>query len=205
MNTETFVANRLLKSSNNKITRPILLIAIGGITLGICVMIVSVSIVTGFKTEITNKVVGFGAHIRINSFTNNNSYEEAPVSVNQKFIEELRTNPDIKNIHAYATKAGIIKTKDEIQGIILKGIDANFDPGFFYDKLKNGVLPTFNDSARSLDVLISANTAALLKLKVNDALVVYLYNNHRVCVNLKFAVFIKPVLKNLTHVLLFVI
>lgn len=173
MNTETFVANRLLKSSNNKITRPILLIAIGGITLGICVMIVSVSIVTGFKTEITNKVVGFGAHIRINSFTNNNSYEEAPVSVNQKFIEELRTNPDIKNIHAYATKAGIIKTKDEIQGIILKGIDANFDPGFFYDKLKNGVLPTFNDSARSLDVLISANTAALLKLKVNDALVVY--------------------------------
>lgn len=173
MNTELFVANRLLKSSSKKITKPILLIAICGIALGICVMIVSVAIVTGFKSEITNKVVGFGAHIRINSFTNNNSYEETPISVDQKFITELRTNPCIKNIQSYATKAGIIKTKDEIQGIILKGIDKSYDPDFFSDKLIAGVLPNMNDSVRSLDVLISNNTASVLKLKKGDALVVY--------------------------------
>ncbi len=173
MNTELFVANRLLKSSSKKITKPILLIAICGIALGICVMIVSVAIVTGFKSEITNKVVGFGAHIRINSFTNNNSYEETPISIDQKFITELRTNPCIKNIQSYATKAGIIKTKDEIQGIILKGIDKSYDPDFFSDKLIAGVLPNMNDSVRSLDVLISNNTASVLKLKKGDALVVY--------------------------------
>ncbi|HNR19922.1 MAG TPA: ABC transporter permease [Bacteroidia bacterium] len=173
MNTEIFVANRLLKSSSKKITKPILLIAIGGIALGICVMIVSVAIVTGFKSEITNKVVGFGAHIRINSFTNNNSYEETPISVNQKFIDELRKNSRIKSIQAYATKAGIIKTKDEIQGIILKGIDKNYDPDFFSDKLIAGALPDLNDTARSLDVLISNKTASLLKLKTGDAMVVY--------------------------------
>ncbi|MBK7855520.1 MAG: ABC transporter permease [Bacteroidetes bacterium] len=173
MNTEIFVANRLLKSSSKKITKPILLIAIGGIALGICVMIVSVAIVTGFKSEITNKVVGFGAHIRITSFNNNNSYEEKPVSGNQKFIEELRTIPSIKSIQAYATKAGIIKTKDEIQGIILKGIDKNYDPDFFSDKLIAGALPDLNDTARSLDVLISNKTASLLKLKTGDAMVVY--------------------------------
>lgn len=136
-------------------------------------MIVSVAIVTGFKSEITNKVVGFGAHIRINSFTNNNSYEETPISIDQKFITELRTNPCIKNIQSYATKAGIIKTKDEIQGIILKGIDKSYDPDFFSDKLIAGVLPNMNDSVRSLDVLISNNTASVLKLKKGDALVVY--------------------------------
>lgn len=173
MNTEIFVANRLLKSSSKKITKPILLIAIGGIALGICVMIISVAIVTGFKSEITNKVVGFGAHIRINSFTNNNSYEETPISVNQKFIKELGLNPLIKNIQPYATKAGIIKTKDEIQGIILKGVDRSYNPDFFSDKLIAGALPDLNDTARSLDVLISNKTASLLKLKTGDAMVVY--------------------------------
>lgn len=173
MNTSLFIANRLLKNSGHKITRPILLIAIAGIALGVAVMIIAVAIVTGFKTEITNKVVGFGSHIKITAFDTNNSFEETPINSNQKFVNELRSNELIKNIHAYVTKAGIIKTKDEIQGIILKGIDNGFDPSFFEDKLKSGKLPAFNDSVRSLEVLISGNTSRLLKLNTGDDLVVY--------------------------------
>jgi lipoprotein-releasing system permease protein len=88
-------------------------------------------------------------------------------------VDEIKKMPEVKNIHVFATKAGIIKTKDEMQGILLKGIDTDFDKGFFDDKIKQGHFPVLNDSVKSHDILLSAKLAALLKIKLSDNVIVY--------------------------------
>ena len=137
MGFETFIARKILtgKSGNRRMTNPIIKVATGGIALGMAVMILAVMVVTGFRNEITNKVIGFGAHIRINNFDSNNSYEEVPVSSNAPFINQLRKNTQIKQVQQYATKAGIIKTDEEIQGVVLKGVSEDYSWDFFKEKI----------------------------------------------------------------------
>ncbi|HKR04711.1 MAG TPA: ABC transporter permease, partial [Bacteroidia bacterium] len=175
MNFELFIAKRIVFGSGEKkaISQPVVKIALSSIALGIAVMVVSLMVVTGFKKEITNKAVGFGTHIRISNFDSNSSYEEEPVNKNQPFYEEIKSDPDVKNIQVYATKAGIIKTKEEIHGILLKGIGPDFDRSFFRDKLKEGTFFTVTDSGKSDKVIISSKVAKLLNLKLNDHLFVY--------------------------------
>jgi len=175
MNYELFIARRIIFGSadQNRISRPIVRLAILSIALGLAVMIVAVMVVTGFRNEIEKKVTGFSAHLRINNFDNNNSYEETPIDRNQPFYSLIRNNPDIEHIQVYATKAGIIKTNTEIEGILLKGVGNDFDWRFFNDKMVAGKPLVIRDSVHSKEVLISKNTASLLHLKVGDPVVVY--------------------------------
>lgn len=101
--------------------------AIGGIALGIAVMILSIAIVTGFKNEITNKVVGFGSHLQIVNFDNNTSYETYPISKSQTWLSELKQIEGVESVNMFITKAGIAKTDEDLQGVIFKGIDNDFD------------------------------------------------------------------------------
>ncbi|MEO5569418.1 MAG: FtsX-like permease family protein [Bacteroidia bacterium] len=175
MNFELFIAKRIVFGAGDRkvVSQPVVKIALSSIALGIAVMIVSLMVVTGFKKEITNKAVGFGTHIRISNFDTNSSYEEQPVDKNQPFYEKIKSDPDVKNIQVYATKAGIIKTKEEIHGILLKGIGTDFDRDFFRDKLKEGTFFSVSDSGRSDKVILSSKVAALLNLQVNENLFVY--------------------------------
>lgn len=175
MNTELFIAKRLVsgQKGDNKISRPIIFIAILGIALGLTVMILATAIVTGFKNEIREKIIGFGAHIQILNYDNNTSYETVPVSTNQDFLSTLKTEPGIKNIQTFATKAGIIKTDEEIQGVVLKGIGSDFDWSFFKNNLEDGQIFSVNDSSKTNDVLISKYIADLLDLKTGDSFIMY--------------------------------
>ena len=175
MNTEIFIARKLIFSKDNRksISRSILNIAIFGISLGLAVMIVAMAVVTGFKNEITRKVVGFAAHIQILNFDSNSSYETQPINSNQEFLKELREDPSIASVQVFATKAGIIKTKSDIQGVVLKGVGPGYDWGFLKDYLREGEILSFSDSARSNKVLISRHTASLLKLNLNDDFLMY--------------------------------
>ena len=140
-------------------------------------MILSVAIVTGFKKEVRNKVIGFGSHIQLVNFDSNSSYETImPVSKDQPWLMEIRSMKGIKNIQGFATKPGIIKTDDEIHGIILKGIGPDFDWTFFKENLVEGTLFSVSDSSRSDNVLISKQVASLLKLKIGDPLFTYFLN-----------------------------
>ncbi len=154
-------------------TNPIIKVATGGIALGMAVMILAVMVVTGFRNEITNKVIGFGAHIRINNFDSNNSYEEVPVSTNAEFITQLRNDSRIQHIQQYATKAGIIKTNEEIQGVVLKGVSFDYNWDFFKEKIVQGRIIQFKDSSSLPEVMISLKTARNLSLKTGDDMVVY--------------------------------
>ena len=175
MNVEYFIAKKLFtaKEKNNYYTKPILRIAILAVALSVSVMLISLMVVTGFKNDISSKIIGFGSHITINSFNNNQSYESEPISVNQNFYPSISEDEDIKSVNVFATKAGIIKTKNEIHGVVLKGVSSDYDWSFFDDNLVVGETLGLVDSLKSNDVLISEEIAKSLRLDISDDLIMY--------------------------------
>jgi lipoprotein-releasing system permease protein len=136
-------------------------------------MILSICIVTGFQKEIQEKVIGFGAHIQITNFDKNASYELRPVNRNPAFLGQIRSFDGVKHVQVFATKAGIIKTTETIEGVVLKGIDKDFNWDFFRSRILYGSTFTVSDTGKSNSVLISRYTSKRLKLKVGDDLVMY--------------------------------
>jgi lipoprotein-releasing system permease protein len=146
------------------------------IALSVAVMIISIAIVTGFQKEIREKVIGFGAHIQISNYDSNNSYESSPVSVNQPFYPSLENEKGVKHIQVFATKAGIIKTSSEIEGVVFKGVGSDFDWSFFNNKIVSGKAFTVSDTGKTNEVLISQVQANRLNLKTGDDLIMYFIN-----------------------------
>ena len=173
MNAERFIAGRILSPEKSDFSHPIVRIAIISIALGMTVMFVSIAILTGFQEQIREKVIGFGAHIQISHFDENSSFEPQPVSMNQPFYPSLEKTKGIRHIQVFANKAGIIKTKDQIQGVVLKGVGRDYDWSFFKDKIVQGSYFTVPDTGRTNEVLISKSLASLMKLKVDDELRMY--------------------------------
>lgn len=175
MNTELFIAKRFIKSQkgNKQYTMPIITLSVVAIASSLLIMIISVAVVTGFKKEIRNKVIGFGGHIQIVNFDSNNSFESSPISKEQVFLKQLKNFPGIKNIQVFATKPAMIKTEDQIQGIIMKGVGNDFDSSFFSKNLVQGRMIHLNDSTKSNDILISKKLADLLQLKLNEKVIAF--------------------------------
>ncbi|MFA4852253.1 MAG: FtsX-like permease family protein, partial [Bacteroidales bacterium] len=174
MNTEFFIAKRIFSVKElGSLSKPAVRVAIASIVLSIAVMIVSMAIVTGFQKEIRNKVIGFGAHIQISKYDSNSSLEAQPIDKSQNFYPAFDTVPGIRNIQVYATKAGIIKTDEQMEGVILKGIGSDYDWSFFQNRIVDGTIFKVNDSSKSKDVIISKLLAGRLKLKTGDSLRMY--------------------------------
>jgi lipoprotein-releasing system permease protein len=175
MNLPYFIAQRLIKGRREEtsFSRPINVIAIIGIAMGLAVMILAVAILTGFKQEIRDKVVGFGSHIQIMNFDSNISFETTPISGNQEFIPKIKAIPGIKHIEVFATKAGIIKTDEDIQGVVLKGIGSDFDWSYFSSNMVEGTVFSVTDTGRTDKVIISKKIADMLRLKKGDSFVMH--------------------------------
>jgi lipoprotein-releasing system permease protein len=171
MNLPYFIAQRLIKGrrEGTSFSRPINVIAIVGIAAGLAVMIVAVAILTGFKQQIREKVVGFGSHIQIMNFDSNNSFETAPISTKLEFVPKIRSLPGIKHIEVFATKAGIIKTDENIQGVVLKGIGPDFNWSYFKSNIIDGSVFKVTDTALTTKVIISKKISDMLKLKTGDS------------------------------------
>ena len=175
MNLEYFISKNIIKGDRNtkKFTKPIIQISIIAIALGLIVMIVALSIVGGFQREIRNKVIGFGSHIQITSYDSQNTYEASPISKDQDFYPNFKKVEGIKHIQIFATKPGIIKTNDEIYGVVVKGIGSDFDWTFFNQKIIDGSTFVINDSITDNNILLSQHIASKMKLKVGDKMLLY--------------------------------
>jgi len=175
MSFELFIAKRIhfTKEGDRQVTPPAIRIAIIGIALGLAVMILSIAIVVGFKKEVRNKVIGFGSHIQVTNFDSNVSYESNPVAVSDSLLNSLRSFPGIKHAEVFATKPGILKTDEDFQGIILKGIDTDYDWTFFKNNLKEGEIITIDPEKSTTDVIISKYLADLMGLKLDDTFLTY--------------------------------
>jgi lipoprotein-releasing system permease protein len=176
LNLELFIARKVHFSKpagESRATPPAIRIAMAGIALGLCMMILSVAIVTGFKREVRNKVIGFGAHIQITNFDSNTSYETVPVAVDDTLTDELLAWPGVRHVERFALAPGMIKTETECQGFVLKGVDEHFDGSFFRKHLKEGELFTVDPDKPSTDVLMSRSLADMLGLKCGDPFAAY--------------------------------
>ncbi len=178
MNTELFIAKRIFSSGEKSrhLSQRIINLALLGIALGLTVMILSVAIVTGFKKEITNKVVGFGSHLQIVNFDTNQSYATEPISENQPFLDELRQMEGIRHIQVFATKPGLIKTDDEVLAVNLKGVSSDFDWVFFKQNLLEGEIFNVSDPVASNSIWISQQVASMLRLKQGDKVRMFFIN-----------------------------
>jgi lipoprotein-releasing system permease protein len=175
LNTELFIAKRLVKehSFQGLIAQRMSKIATISIAISTAVMVLAISIVIGFKKEIREKVTGFSAPIQITKLSLNNSLDTPPLNKSWVPISDLQKISNIKSIHPYTIKAGIVKTNEEIQGVILKGVDSTYDWSFFASNLVAGRLPNYKTNSTSNEVLISKINAAKLKLKLGDKLRTY--------------------------------
>jgi lipoprotein-releasing system permease protein len=142
--------------------------------LGLGVMILSLAIVKGFKHEIREKVRGFAGDIRVIKFDLNSSYESSPIVEDAGFIARMRKNPLITHVMPTATKPGIIKANNEIEGVVLKGVDKTYDWSYFKKMMVAGDVIDFKDSVEAQkEIMLSQQTANRLKLQVGDKLLMY--------------------------------
>ncbi|QBA64804.1 ABC transporter permease [Muriicola soli] len=170
MNLELFIAKRLIKGKQHKISisAPIIKIAIAAIALGILMMLIAVATGVGLKYKIREKIAAFNGHIQIYNYDNNNSEVSViPVSIEQEFYPDFDSVEGISHIQAVATKAGIIRTEDTFEGIIAKGVGTDYDWTAFEDFLIRGTLPNYSSDLNA-DVLMSAVMASRLQLDVGD-------------------------------------
>jgi len=175
MSAEFFIAKRIYKDrgESRNVSPPAVRVATVSIAIGLTVMILSVAVVIGFKKEVREKVIGFGSHIQITNFELNPSYEMKPVAVNDTLMDYLRNQPNILRVEQFATKPGIIKTKDDFQGVIFKGVDEHYNWDFFRSNLVSGAVLNIQPDSILADVLISQTIADKLSLKLDDSFTAY--------------------------------
>jgi len=174
LNLEFYIAKRIhFQQGKKNVSRPAVRIATIGIALGLAVMLISIAVVIGFKQEIRNKTIGFGGHIQITNFDNNNTYEMNPIKADNALINKISSIEGVRHVQRFATKPGIIKTDNEFQGIVIKGIDASFDWQFFKSNLVEGRIIDVSGPTTVNQVVVSKYLANLLGLKLGDDFLTY--------------------------------
>ncbi len=179
MNFAYFIAQRLIKEKtfSKSISAPIIRIAIIAIALGMVMMLISIATGLGLQRKIREKITLFNGHIQISNFDNNQSEVSIkPISTKQDFYPKFTSMPEVVHIQATASKAGIIRTEKHSEGILVKGVGADYNWAPFEEFLVLGRLPNFKESLNN-EILISQHIANRLELTIGDKAVTYLLKN----------------------------
>ncbi len=173
----TFIANRIRHNTVGSFSATVSRIGIASIAISTAIGIMAFAVLYGFKEVIQDKVFLFGAHLRVSSLTLNNSYEEGPMARRTPLSEDLATLPYIKHWQAVAHKSGILKTPDELKGVVLKGVSSDYDWTLFEQSLVEGRLIQLTDSGYSSEIILSSKIANQLRLKSGDDVLMYFVQN----------------------------
>ena len=179
MNLPFFLAKRIYTNNADKkrVDRPAIRIAVAGVAVGLAVMLVSVSVVFGFKHTIRNKVVGFGSHIQVANFMTLQASEQYPIQMGDSMLKVLRAIPGVKHVQRFAVKQGILKTDKDFLGVAFKGIAADYDTTFIHQNLVAGAIPHFSDTVGKQQMMVSQAIADQLNLKLGDKVFAYFIDN----------------------------
>lgn len=182
MNLPLFIAKKIYggKNEGKQVSRPAIRIATAGVAIGLAVMLISVSVVLGFKHTIRDKVIGFGSHIQVGSFMTLQTGDFYPIQMDDSMLTVLKTIPGVKHVQRYAMKQGILKTDHDFLGVIFKGIGAEYDTTFLHQNMRQGHIPRFTDNASSNKILISQSIADKLGVKANDKIYSYFIDKNGV-------------------------
>ena len=175
MNFPLFIARRIYgdQGDRRKVSRPAIRIATIGVAIGLAVMIITVSVVLGFKHTIRDKVVGFGSHIQIGNILSLGSTDAYPICLNDSMMQVLNGIEGIRHAERYTYTQGILKTDDDFLGVAFKGVGPEYDLTFLKESLLEGELPQFCDTATKYPLVISKSMADKLQLKTGDRIFAY--------------------------------
>ena len=189
MSFSLFLANRIYSSPTDKrkVSRPAIRTAIAGVAIGLAVMLITVSVVLGFKHTIQDKVIGFGSHIQIENFLTMQSTDPYPITVNDSLLKVIKKIKGVAHTERFALTQGILKTDDNFLGITFKGIAQDYDPHFLHAHLLKGTIPSFSDKKSSRQLLVSKMVADQLNIDVGKQLFAYFITQGEVRVR-KFTV-----------------
>lgn len=175
---EYFIASRIAVKSERTFSKLIVRIAITGVMLSLAVMILTIAIIKGFKTEIQDKVRGFLGDIEIIRYDLNNSFENSPFVLDDSAKAVLKNTPEIDFYYPIATKPTIISANKEVEGINFKGVDKSYQWNYIMQHMVSGTVINFADSASAMkELVISQYTANRLKLKTGDDFIMYFVQN----------------------------
>ena len=175
MNLPFFIAKRIYSDQGDKrkVSRPAIRIATVGVAIGLAVMIVTVSVVLGFKHTIRDKVVGFGSHIQVQNMLTFLSTDSYPICIDDSVMKSYEQITGVKHVERYAYSQGILKTDDDFLGVLFKGVGPEYDLNFLRQHLTEGEMPVFSDTASTNKILVSKMIADKLRLKAGDRIFAY--------------------------------
>ena len=182
MNISFFIAKRIYsdKGDKRKVSRPAIHIATAGVAIGLAVMILTVSVVLGFKHTIRDKVIGFGSHIQVENFLTMQSSDPYPICIDDSVMKVIKGIEGVEHVERFALTQGILKTDQDFLGMSFKGIGPEYDMSFIKSNLKSGSIPSFSDSANKGNLLISSATADKMNLKAGDKVFAYFISDNGV-------------------------
>ena len=167
------LAHRILREKGNRFAKPIIRLSVCGVALGVVIMLIAIGVTAGYKQVIEDKVVTMGQHIRISHYDHNYSYEQTPITLTDTLLGDLMSHPEVVSVQPFATKVGIIKTDDQVEGIVLKGVDKSFDGKQFSLNLLEGDTLHLGDTSADNHIILSKRLADKLQLKVGDKIRTY--------------------------------
>ncbi|MFZ1263897.1 MAG: FtsX-like permease family protein [Chitinophagaceae bacterium] len=170
-----FIANRIAFNQQKSFSRFIIRLSIVATVISVMVMIVTLSLANGFQETVSQKVFSFWGHIRVQEKQPEKAIisEETPIITNDLLVNSIKQNPAVQSIHPFATRYAILKTKEDMEGVLVKGFDSTYDFTHFRQFIKEGRPVQFNDSTYSKEIMVSAITASRMGLKLNDSIIIY--------------------------------
>ena len=179
MNLPLFIARRINGSEGQRreVSRPAIRIATIGVAIGLAVMIITVSVVFGFKHTIRDKVVGFGSHIQVENYMAQQLSAPVPISISDSLMKVMKQLPGIRHVERYALTQGILKTDDDFLGVVFKGVGSDYDTTFLSEHIVEGKMPKFSDGQSKYPLLISRMMADKLQLKAGEKVYAYFIGN----------------------------
>ena len=176
---EKFLARRLYGRDEGVKggSRPAIIIATAGIAVGLMVMILTMSVTRGFKSQIRDKVMGFSQHITVTNAYVGMGIIEDPVTCTDSAFKALSDLELVECVQTFVNKPCIVRTDEAFHGFMLKGIDANYDRTFLNQYMLEGGFPELQDSLGSNWIILSRTIADMLGLEVGSKADVYFMQN----------------------------
>ena len=172
-----YVAKRLFAQggSSGRASRLATGIATVGVAIGLAVMLVSVAIVLGFQKEVQDKVLGFGAHIKVMNYRSLGQQEFSPIVIDDSVTSRLTAIPNVASVARFCTKPGMLKTDANFRGIAIQGIGQDYDRSFISSHMIEGEMPEFTDSVGSGKLVISQAMAREMQVEVGQTIYAYFF------------------------------